>query len=310
MGGGATIGLLVLTSYTDGTPTTSGTSGTSETPTHTDGNAPQTHTVQEIRVPQLPDRMVFAGEEIPMTAFDIRERIDRELLSNCFRHSNTIGVIKRANRFFPIIEAILKKNDIPDDFKYLAVIESELMDLVSPAGASGVWQFMKETAGGYNLEVNDEVDERYHLEKATEAACQYLKKAKAEFGDWLLAAASYNMGGGGLKKDMESQKMTEYFDLHLNRETARYVPRMLATKEVMEHPDRYGFLIRPEDLYPKMPDFNYVKVTGAVASWADFAKEQGISYRTLKLYNAWIRGTKLTNKYGKTYEVKIPIGEK
>lgn len=304
LGGGTIIGLLMLTSYTDSSPTTT-------TNTSTTTNTPQTEQlpddpVQVVRVPKLPATMSFANETISLSDFDIHERIDREVLSTCFRHSNIIGVLKRANRIFPVIEPILEKNGVPNDIKYLAVTESELMELVSPAGAAGVWQFMKTTAPSYGLEVNDEIDERYHLEKATEAACQYLKKAHTRFGDWMLAAASYNMGEGGLSQDMSSQKMSKYFDLHLNRETSRYVPRILASKEVMENPERYGLLIEKDDLYPQMPQFKTVKVSSSVASWGDFAKENSISFRTLKLYNPWIRGTKLTNKYAKTYEVKIP----
>lgn len=306
LGAAAAVSVLLLTSYTDGEPT--GTTGNAY-----NENSPKTATgdllVQQIRPPKVPSVLRFADAEIPLKDFDMRERIDRELLSNCFRHSATIGFLKRARRFFPVMEPILKKHGLPDDFKYLAVIESELMDLVSPAGAAGVWQFMKATAGGYGLEVNEEVDERYHLEKATDAACRYLLKAKNDFGDWLLAAASYNMGGGGLRGDMNEQKMTSFFDLHLNRETSRYVPRLLATKEIMEHPERYGFLLEADDYYPPMPEFRYVQVKGAVASWADFAKENNISYRTLKVYNSWIRSSRLTNKNGKTYEVKIPVGE-
>lgn len=308
-GAAAVFSVFMLTAYTDNDNKPTQTNTANNQGNNNEEGAPQTlnSPVQEIRAPKLPTEMSFADETVSLEDFDILERIDREVLSTCFRHSNIIGVLKRANRIFPIIEPILAKNGVPDDIKYLAVTESELMELVSPAGAAGVWQFMKTTAPGYGLEVGDEVDERYHLEKATEAACKLLKKNKERFGSWMLAAAAYNMGEAGLARDMSAQQMTKYFDLHLNRETSRYVPRILATKEVMQNPQKYGILLENDDLHPQMPQFNIVKVTGAVANWGEFAKQQGISYRTLCLYNGWIRSSKLTNKYAKTYEVKIPI---
>ncbi len=272
----------------------------------TQTTAPEQTQVQNVAAPPLPDAVDFAGEPLPMDNFDAVERFDRELIGNCFRHSATFVYLKRANRYFPIIEPILKAQGMPDDLKYLAVAESGLDNAVSPAGARGFWQFMPGSAKERGLEVDNEIDERYHLEKATLAACAYLREAHNDLGDWMLAAASYNMGKGGLKKNLREQNTTKYFDLNLNDETSRYVLRIMALKEIMQHPERYGFNLTEKDLYAPFPPHKIVTVKSSVASWADFAKENNTSYRMLKVYNPWLRSGSLTNKYKKTYKVKIP----
>lgn len=265
---------------------------------------------QTIYAPPIPDKIDFAGEEMPKEKFDALERFDRELMAICFGHSTTMNNIKLAARYFPTIEPILAKNGVPDDIKYLAVTESNLRNATSPAGAKGIWQFMPETAKSYGLEVNDEIDERYHLEKVTEAACKLLSKSRKDFGSWTLAAAAYNMGPARLRGHLDFQKHTSYYDLHMNQETSRYVPRILVFKYVMQDPKKYGFHLEPEDLYPPLPKYKLVEVKGAVPSWSTFAQEQGITYRNLKVHNPWILDDKLTNRAGKTYYVQIPIDEK
>jgi hypothetical protein len=248
----------------------------------------------------------FAGESVPMENFDIRERLDLELLRNAYWHSNTILSIKRAKRFFPTMERILAEQGIPDDFKYLAVAESNLSNAVSPAGAKGIWQFMKGTGKEYGLEVDNEVDERYHLEKATYAACKYLKSLKKKFGSWTMAAAAYNVGGNKLNKESALQRSESYYDLNLNQETARYVFRILAIKEILSDHKAYGFMIEESEKYQPLDQYNEVKINGAVANWGDFAKENGVSYRMLKVYNPWLITSSLTNKGKTTYTIRLP----
>ncbi len=254
----------------------------------------------------FPTSIDFAGEETPLQISDVRERLDRELLVNANLDASTLLIIKRANRAFPIIEPILKKNNIPDDFKYLAVIESSLMNAVSPAGAKGIWQFMPETARESGMEVNDIVDERYHLEKATEAACQYLLNAKEKFGSWTLAAASYNSGMNGVNKQIEMQKVSNYYDLLLNDETSRYVFRILALKEIMRNPEKFGFKVNLDELYVNLPSKKIV-VDSTINDLAAFAKSQGINYKILKIHNPWLRDKKLMNVSKKKYEIEIPL---
>lgn len=254
----------------------------------------------------MPEDINFAGEPVPLSDPDIFERIDRELHVNTYWQSNSLLIFKRANKEFPIIEPILKKNGVPDDFKYLAVIESGLQNVVSPAGAAGYWQFMKTSGKEFGLEINSEVDERYHLEKATEAACQYLLAAKEKFGTWTLAAASYNMGMGGLNKQLTRQKEDDYYDLLLNSETSRYVMRILALKEIMESPKEYGFNFRDKDLY-HLDSVKIISIDTAVLDFADFAQERDMSYKTLKYHNPWLRQSYLKNVSKKTYEIKLPI---
>jgi len=271
--------------------------------TVTDKNDPEKVTAKGRHFPTEID---FAGEKAPLQLSDVRERLDRELLVNANLDASTLLIIKRANRAFPIIEPILKRNGIPDDFKYLAVIESGLVNVVSPAGARGVWQFMPDTGKERGLEINDVVDERYHLAKSTEAACKYLKSAYAKFGSWTLAAASYNGGFGGVNKQITFQGVNSYYDLLLTDETARYVFRILALKEIMQHPTLYNFTVQPAELYPLIPVKN-VPVTASIPDLAVFAKEQGINYKILKIHNPWMRDRKLDVAVGKSYIVEIPV---
>lgn len=249
----------------------------------------------------------FAGERVPTENFDVKERFERELIINSYLHSTVILNLKNSTRYFPVIEKMLKENGIPEDFKYVAVAESNFRNTAhSSAGAKGVWQFMPATAPEYGLEVSDEVDERLHLEKSTQAACEYLKKRYARFGNWTLAAASFNMGASGLAGDMAEQRIENYYDLNLSEETNRYIFRVLAIKEVLERPMDFGFDLAEEHQYEPMDDFKLVQVNTSIESLGDFAKEHGTTYRMLKLYNPWLRGSKLTNRKGKVYEVKVP----
>lgn len=253
----------------------------------------------------FPTAADFAGETAPLQIVDVKERLDRELLINANLHSTTTLILKRANRAFPVIEPILAKYGIPDDFKYLAVIESGLVNAVSSAGARGIWQFMPETAKEKGMEVNDFVDERYHLEKSTEAACKYLLAAKNKFGSWTMAAASYNGGMNGVNKKIEEQQVTNYYDLALTEETSRYVFRILALKEIMKNPAKYGFNIYPTDLYSPIPT-KKIEVDSTITDLASFAKTQGINYKILKIHNPWLRDKKLVNPSKKKYEIEIP----
>lgn len=254
----------------------------------------------------FPAEVDFAGEKAPLNVADVRERFDRELLVNANLHATTQLIIKRANRAFPVIEPILQRYGVPDDFKYLAVIESGLVNAVSPAGARGVWQFMPETGKERGLEITDLVDERYHLEKSTEAACKYLLDAKAKFGSWTLAAASYNGGFSGVNKQITFQGVNNYYDLLLTEETSRYVFRILALKEIMKNPALYNFNLQPHELYPVLPA-KTVEVTTTIPDLAVFAREQGINYKILKIHNPWLRDRSLTVKPGKTYTIEIPL---
>ncbi|OYU82015.1 MAG: murein transglycosylase [Flavobacterium sp. BFFFF1] len=253
----------------------------------------------------IPADVDFSGERTPLNITDVRERFERELLVNANLDATTLLIIKRANRAFPVIEPILNKYGVPDDFKYLAVIESGLVNAVSPAGARGVWQFMPETAKERGMEVNEIVDERYHLEKSTEAACKYLLDAKNKFGSWTLAAASYNGGMTGVNKQIELQKVSNYYDLLLNDETSRYVFRILALKEIMKNPEMYGFTIAPQDLYSNIPT-RKLEVDTTITDLAAFALEQGINYKILKIHNPWLRDRKLLNAAKKKYIIEIP----
>ena len=253
----------------------------------------------------LPTAFEFAGEAMPLHLPDIKERFDRELLVNTYWQSNGLLMIKRAHKYFPVIEAILEKNGVPDDFKYLAVIESGLTNARSPAGARGFWQIMKATGKEYGLEVNSNVDERYHLEKATEVACKYLKKSKARFGSWTLAAAAYNAGNAGVSRRLEDQQVNDYYDLLLGEETGRYVFRIAALKAIMSDPENYGFNFDEEHLYQYIPT-DKVLVDSAVTNMASFAKRFGINYKTLKIHNPWLRENKLNNASGKAYYIAIP----
>lgn len=253
----------------------------------------------------LPNELTFCDEKVPLNRLDVREKLDRELLVNTYWQSSTLLAHKRAARWFPLIETVMKREGVPDDLKYIAVIESGLMNVVSPAGATGYWQFMKETGTQFGLEVNNEVDERYHVEKSTVAACKYLKSAYAHYGKWALAAASYNLGQGGVDKQLGRQKQDNYFDLLLNEETGRYVYRILAMKEILRDPERYGFHLRNKDLYAPYLT-RTAEINGPVEDLADYAVAQGTDYKTLKLLNPWLRDNSLLNKTGKTYTVLLP----
>ena len=252
------------------------------------------------------DEYWFAGERIPTENFDVRERLERELIVSTYYHTSTILNMKKMTRFFPVIEPILKEHGIPDDFKYLAVAESNLSNATSPVGAKGFWQFMKGTAGDYGMEVNSEVDERYNLEKATIAACKYLKKHKEKLGSWVNTAAAYNMGPTGFRNELERQKFDSYFDLNLNQETSRYVFRIIAIREVLQNPKKFGYEIPAEEKYSPLNNFSVVSISESIPNLGDFAKKYGTTYRLLKVYNPWLRSYKLTNNKKKTYEIKIP----
>lgn len=254
---------------------------------------------------EVPDTVKFAGEPVPVEQFDVYEALDRELLSNVYFHSQTIRLIKLANRYFTIIEPILEEHGVPEDFKYLAVAESGLANVVSSAQAVGFWQIRKGTATEYGLEVNGEIDERYNLEKSTIAACKYLLESHEKYGDWTTTAASYNIGRRGIDREMARQKKQNYYDLLLNDETARYLFRIVALKLIIEDPAAYGFQLSKKDLYKPIP-YTTVELTQPVADFADYAIEHGTNYKMLKYLNPWLRDNTLANKAGKTYIIKIP----
>lgn len=252
-----------------------------------------------------PDSVQFAGEFAPIYAPDIWERYDKEIHKNVYWQSNTLFYFKRANKFFPIIEPILKKNNIPNDFKYLAIIESGLENVVSPAGASGFWQFMKGTAKERGMEVNSEVDERYNLEISTQKACEYLNDAYKKFGSWTMAAASYNVGINGIERRSNEQNSNNYYDLHLPTETSRYIFRLLAIKEIFENKSKYGFVLRKSDMY-KYPNTKKIEISNSNINLTNLADSLEVNYKILKQYNPWLRNSKLTNKSSKTYTITIP----
>lgn len=253
----------------------------------------------------VPENLTFAGEQLPLSNPDILERMDRELLVNTYWQSNGLLMFKRANKYFPIIEPILAKYNIPNDFKYLAVIESGLQNVTSPAGAKGFWQIMKATGKENGLEINSNVDERYNLELATEVACKYLLKAKERFGSWTLAAASYNAGIAGISRRLKEQGVDDYYNLLLGQETGRYIFRIVALKEILNNPDKYGFNFRNTDLYRTVPTYK-VKVDTAVTDFVNFSERFGINYKILKLHNPWLREKHLNNKSRKEYHISIP----
>lgn len=254
---------------------------------------------------KLPASIEFSEEIVPLDQPDIRERLDKELLVNTYWQSNMMLLLKRANKYFPIIEKILQEEGVPDDFKYLAVIESALENVRSPKGAKGFWQIMPGTAREYGLEVNSNVDERYHIEKSTRVACAYLKKAKKRLGSWTLAAASYNRGMYGTDRLLEKQITDNYYDLLLNNETSRYVFRILAVKEIMSNPQRYGFIYDEEDLYQPIP-IKKIGLDTAITNIAKFAKAQSVNYKIIKIHNPWLIQNHLNNKSRKYYEIEIP----
>lgn len=281
--------------------------------------SPQTMSDEQVAEPQfqiedrplpaisfdLPKNVNFAGEPAPLDLPDVRERLDKELQINTYFHSNTIFLIKRANRWLPQMEKILKANNIPSDFKYLPLIESNLINAVSPAEAVGYWQILKTSGKEFGLEITNEVDERYDPLKATEAACKYLNQAYRRFGNWTLVAASYNRGMNGLERAIENQKENSYYDLFLNDETSRYVFRIMAIKEIIENPARYGFKINPKHVYAEEP-VKYIEVTETIRDLVAFAKKHGTNYKLIKRHNPWLRDEMLTVKKGKKYQIAIP----
>ena len=267
-----------------------------------DDNFPQNY---RIISPEVPKEIYFAGERVPLENFEVYERVDREILVNTYWHSATILAMKRANRWFPVIEPILKRFNVPDDFKYLAVAESNLDNVVSPAGATGYWQFMKAAGERYGLEVTSEVDERYHVEKSTEAACKYLLESYQKYGNWTMAAASYNMGVAGVDNQIGRQKADNYYNLVLNSETSRYIARIVSLKLIMQNPQKYGFDLKELDLYPPLKTYE-VELPGSVTDFADWAALRESNYKILKIYNPWLRDNKLTNRSGKSYKILMP----
>mgnify|MGYP005989295335 FL=1 len=260
----------------------------------------------KIKALKLSPDLNLAGERVPLEKLDIRERMDRELLVNTYWQSNGLLLLKRANKYFPILEPLLKKYGLPDDFKYLAVAESALIDETSSAGAAGMWHFMKGTGREYGLEINKNVDERYNIEKSTKVAAEYLKKSKERLGSWTLAAAAYNAGNYGVARRLKTQQVTSYYDALLPDETERYVFRIIALKEVLTNPKAYGFIFDQNDLYT-LPKTRTVKVDTVITNIANFAKKFGTNYKELKLHNPWLRENKLNNASRKLYEIKIPV---
>lgn len=253
----------------------------------------------------LPENISFAGEPVPMDLPDVRERLDKELQINVYLHSSTLFLLKRANRWFPQMQEILKENGIPDDFKYLPLIESAMLNSRSPKDAVGYWQILESSGKELGLEITNEVDERYDPIKSTEAACKYLKKAYDKFGSWTLVAASYNRGMAGVSRELSEQKVTSYYDLHLNDETSRYVFRLMAIKEIFQHPEKYGFKLKPEHLY-QAEEVKHVEVEESIKDLVVFAQAQGSNYKLLKRHNPWLRQNKLTVKKGKKYRIALP----
>ena len=253
----------------------------------------------------LPDKAEFAGEEAPLGLYYVREGLDRELMVNTYWHSSTMLMLKKSNRYFSIIIPILKKNNIPEDFKYLALIESGLSNVVSPAGAAGFWQFIPGTAKNFGLEITDQIDERYHVEKATEAACKLLRGSYNKYKSWTLAGAAYNVGEGRISKELERQKASSYYDLYLPEETMRYVYRIIALKLLYEHPTEYGYFLRKKDLYPPIPMYT-IAIDSSITNLPLFAKTQNINYRILKEFNPWLRSDKLLNPGKKKYVISLP----
>ncbi|MFT6065712.1 MAG: hypothetical protein ACJAYY_002435 [Paraglaciecola sp.] len=265
-----------------------------------------THKTYKIKSLKLPSNLNLAGERVPIEEQDILERMERELLVNTYWQSNGLLLLKRANKYFPILEPLLKEYGLPDDFKFLALAESAFIDETSSAGAAGMWHFMKATGQEYGLEINNNVDERYDIEKSTKVAAEYLKNSKERFGSWTLAAAAYNAGNYGISRRLETQEVTNYYDAKLPNETERYVFRILALKEVMSNPKKYGFVFEKEDLY-SLPKTRAIKVDTVITNITSFAKAYGLTYKEFKIHNPWLRENKLNNKSRKEYEIKIPL---
>ena len=253
----------------------------------------------------LPEQLDFAGESLALNMMEVKEKLDREILVNTYWQSNNLLMLKRSSKYFPIIEPILSRNSIPNDFKYLALIESGLQNVVSPAGAAGYWQIMKSTGRENGLEINNEIDERYHIEKSTQVACDYLNEAYERFGNWTLAAASYNMGMAGTARRLSEQGVKSYYDLLLNSETARYVYRIAAVKHIHENLEEFGYVYHQDQGY-SFPEMDTISVHSAVPDWISWAKTQGITYNTLRNYNPWIQSQQLSNSTNKAYHIWVP----
>lgn len=270
-----------------------------------DYNEPVTYRVQALNIPT---EIQFAGESMQLTETDLIERMDKELLVNTYWQSNTILMLKRAHKYFPQIEKILAEEGVPDDFKYLALIESGLENVTSPAGAKGFWQIMRATGKEFGLEVNANVDERYNIDLATRMACKYLKKAREKLGSWTLAAASYNRGIKGIESTMKKQQADNYYDLLLGAETKRYMFRIFAVKEIIESPERYGFDIKEAQKYSPLR-YTTVAVDTAITNIARFSKQMGVNYKIMKIYNPWLLQNHLNNKSRKLYHIALPLEE-
>jgi hypothetical protein len=277
---------------------------------HTEVNSEPTadnESIYGVHSIDVPQTIEFAGQKVDLTRYDCRERMDRELMAFTYMHSSTMLMIKRANRYFPVVEPILKENGVPDDFKYLMTIESNLnIEARSPAGAAGLWQFMSTTGKEFGLEINNNVDERYDIVKATRAACKYLQAAYAKYGDWLLAAAAYNGGTVRISNELQRQQVNKAVDLRLTEETSRYIFRIMAVKQVFDSPRSFGFLIKKEHLYPPF-SYQEVEVSERIADLSVFAKQRNITYAQLKDANPWLRDYYLENKNQQTYILNIPI---
>ncbi len=260
----------------------------------------------EVRTPPIPSEVYLFGERIPLESFDIYERLERELIVNTYLHSATLLGLKRSGRWFPVIEPILKENNLPDDFKYLAVAESNLDNVISSAGATGFWQFMETTGKKYGLEINDQIDERYHIEKSTKAACDYLKEAYQKFGNWTLAAAAYNNGFNGIEKWSSIQQSRNFYNLLLNSETSRYIFRIAALKIIYENPQNYGFALSEDEKYKPLKTYEVI-LDASVSDFTSYAKSLGINYKILKYFNTWLRDTGFNNKKNKSYKIKLPV---
>lgn len=256
--------------------------------------------------PETPRNLAFAGERVPLERPEIREIFEKQFISNTYYHSHTLFILKLSKRIFPVLEKKLKENGIPDDFKYLCVAESSLQNLVSPAGARGYWQFMPATAKQYGLEVNREVDKRYDLEEATDAACQYLRSAYQKLGSWTAAAASYNMGVGGYSSRAATQKSSSYYDLWLPDETNNYLFRILSLKIILQEPQKYGFYIPEEDYYNPIP-YQGITVKQSIPDLSVFAQSYGTNYKTLRSMNPWLQANSLTISVGNSYLIKLPL---
>lgn len=254
---------------------------------------------------QYPESIDFAGESVPLYDADVRERLDREFLVNTYWQSNALLLIKRSEKYYPVIDSILESNGVPSDFKYLALAESGLENVVSPAGAAGFWQIMTNTAREYGLKVNNQIDERYHLIKSTVTACKYLKKWHTEFGSWTLTAAAYNLGPNGLKRRIEEQKVKRYYDLQLPSETSRYIFRILAIKEIVSKPDQYGFKLVENDYY-RYPKTRRVELKKSVTDLNELALELNTNYKWLKKLNPWLRKNSLELSEGESLFIEVP----